>query len=71
MQPYLGAVGGHSKCLLFRFTLDSDNQAEMHYKKFSTMPWEPEGVGVCVLSVRVLHVPSFRLMNCYCIIGLS
>ena len=76
MEPYLGLIGGHSKYLVFRFTLGSFGKAELHYKQFSTMPWEPEGTGVHVLSVSsnmetiimkcthvhvcILYIPNFK-----------
>ena len=53
LKPVLGKVEGHSKYLVYRFTLGSNNRAEMHYKKFSDLPWEPKGVGVHLLSVYV------------------
>ena len=55
LEPVLGAVCGHSKYLVYRFTLDSTDRAEMHYKKFSTMPWEPEGDGIHLVSVCCVY----------------
>lgn len=52
MEPYLGALKGHSKYHVFRFTLNAETKkAEMHYKQFSKNPWEPVGAGVSVISV--------------------
>lgn len=52
MEPYLAAIVGHSKYLAFRFTLNATSgKAEMHYKRFSSNAWEPEHVGVSVLTV--------------------
>ena len=42
----------HSKYLVFRFTLDTDGNVELHYKRFSDMEWEPSGEGVHVIVVR-------------------
>ena len=44
-------VKGFSKYLVFRFTKGSSGQAEMHYKRFSTDSWEPEGNGLKIISV--------------------
>lgn len=63
LEPVLGAVGGHSKYLVFRFTLGSTNKAEMHYKRFSAMPWEPAGVGIHLLSVSVLFSITINFIN--------
>ena len=59
LEPVLGAVGGHSKYLVFRFTLGSTSRAEMHYKRFSAMPWEPSGDGIHLLSVCTLILILF------------
>ena len=51
MEPYLCNLEQHSKYLAFRFTLDGDGKAELHYKRLSNMEWEPSGNGVHVLVV--------------------
>ena len=62
MDPFLGTVTGHSKYLAFRFTLDSSSRAEMHYKRFSSSPWEPQDSGIHILvvctqlSIYTMHV---------------
>ena len=63
LEPVLGAVGGHSKYLVFRFTRGSTNRAEMHYKRYSAMPWEPAGVGIHLLSVILLNLLLFILLS--------
>ena len=35
VQPFLNSLQGHSKYGVFRFTLGSDNHAELHYKQYS------------------------------------
>lgn len=50
MELYLRFIKGHSKYLVFRFSL-SRGKAELHYKRFSTMPWKPAGAGIRLLSV--------------------
>lgn len=47
----MASMEGHSKYHVFRFTLDASKRAVLHYKQFSTMPWEPKNSGVHVLSV--------------------
>ena len=54
MEPYLASIEGHSKYHIFRFTLDASKRAVLHYKQFSTMPWEPINAGVHLLSVLSL-----------------
>ena len=57
MEPHLAAIVGHSKYLVFKFTLNATSgKAEMHYKRFSSNPWEPEGAGVSVISVCDMHL---------------
>ena len=51
MEPYLGIIEKHSKYLVFRFTLNSSGKAELHYKRFSDHPWEPEKDEICVIEV--------------------
>jgi len=51
MEPFLAKVEGHSKYLVFRFTLNASKTAELHYKKCSSDPWEPEDAGIHLLSV--------------------
>ena len=51
MEPYLANIEKHSKYLAFRFTLNSSGNAELHYKRFSDGPWEPENAGKCVIQV--------------------
>lgn len=52
MDPFLTNVRGHSKYLVFRFTLGpSGLQSEMHYKKFSDEPWQPANTGLRIISV--------------------
>ena len=55
MEPYLASIEGLSKHHVFRFTLDASKCAVLHYKQFSTMPWEPKNSGVHVLSVYVTY----------------
>ena len=64
MEPFLGAVRGHSKYLAFQFTLDSSSRAEMHYKRFSSLAWEPEDSGIHVLSVRTFIVHVYMCVMC-------
>lgn len=53
MEPYLANIQNHSKYLCFRFSRNASGIVELHYKKFSDMPWEPENEGLKVLSVRM------------------
>ena len=48
------AIKYHSKCICFRFTLNSStSKAELHYNKFSDSPWEPEKEHLQILSVSI------------------
>lgn len=52
MNPILTNVTGHSKYLVFRFTLGPNGMGcEMHYKKFSDQPWQPATTGLRIISV--------------------
>lgn len=51
VQPFLNTLHGHSKYGVFRFTLNSENHAELHYKQYSDQPWQPEHSGIQVVSV--------------------
>lgn len=63
MEPYLALIEGHSKYHVFRFTLDASKRAVLHYKQFSTMPWEPKNSGVYMLSVRnLLRMNDYTFM---------
>jgi len=44
----------HTKHHVDRFTRGSTQRAEMHYKHL--ISWEPEGAGVCVLTVSLMYV---------------
>ena len=52
-SEFLGKLKGHTKHHVYRFTRGSTQRAEMHYKHLSSDGWEPEGAGVCVLSVSL------------------
>ena len=56
ITPFLNPLKGHSKYLVFRFTLDNNGEAELHYKRFSDNPWEPEGAGLKLLSVSFIII---------------
>ncbi len=47
----MGKIEGHSKYHVFRFTLNSEHKAEMHYKQYTEKPWEPSNAGIVLLSV--------------------
>lgn len=51
MEPYNLGLQNHSKYLHYRYTLDASGHAELHYRKFTGEPWEPEKEGLRVLSV--------------------
>ena len=55
-SEFLGKLKGHTKHHVYRFTRGSTQRAEMHYKHLSSDGWEPEGAGVCVLTVSLLYV---------------
>jgi len=46
-------VSGHSKYLVFRFTL-RPHGSEMHYKWFSDQPWLPAQTGLHLISVSCI-----------------
>ena len=53
VEPSLNPIKNHSKYLCFRFTLNSCGKAELHYKRFSDMPWKPEKDGSEILKVAI------------------
>ena len=56
IEPYLNNIKYHSKYICFWFTLNSSTgKGELHYKRFSDSPWEPEKEHLQILSVNV-HV---------------
>ena len=73
MNPFLTNVSGHSKYLVFRFTLGPNGiQSEMHYKKFSDQLWQPTNAGLRIISVSyVLSYDihelrlSYSVAKCY------
>ena len=44
LLPYIDELQGHSQPHCFRFTLNKDGMAEMHYKKWSDDKWSTEGL---------------------------
>jgi len=54
MEPYEGTMAGHSKYHIFRFSLNSSQKAVMHYKRYSSSPWEPSGAGLELLKVCII-----------------
>ena len=56
MDPFLTNVSGHSKYLVFWFTL-GPHESEMHYKRFSDQPWLPAQTGLhLIFTIPHLHV---------------
>ena len=54
----------HSKYLCFRFTFNATTgKAEMHYKRFSDLPWEPKHEGLHVLAVIVYKLELVCMHN--------
>lgn len=65
MVPFLAVIEGHSKYHVFRFTLGKSRRAELHYKRFSSLPWEPEDTGITVLSVMLIITIKYpSVTNC-------
>ena len=52
LEPYIPRLEQHSRYLVYRSTM-CDTKAQMHYKRFSDMQWEPTDNGMTVLYVRV------------------
>lgn len=52
LDPYIPRIEQHSRYLCYRFTY-SQGRVQMHYKRFSDMPWEPTNCGVAVLFVSL------------------
>jgi hypothetical protein len=50
LEPHIPQLEQHSRYLVYRFTLN-DGKAQMHYKRFSDMQWEPVDNGVTILYV--------------------
>lgn len=51
LEPHIPRLEQHSRYLVYRFTL-VNGKAQVHYKRFSDMPWEPAGNGLTLLYVR-------------------
>lgn len=59
IEPFQGSIDNHSKYHVFRFTKGSTSKVEMHYKHFSSDPWQPEGVGKYLVEVcSILYVDN-------------
>ena len=52
MEPFVNNMKGHSRYLIFRFTLATEGHSELHYEQHSAVPWEPEGSAISLISVR-------------------
>ena len=67
LEPYLNTIEGHSKYGVFRFTRASSGHAEMHYKKRSTDPWEPnktvDELMVIEAGLKVVTVRRCAIIN--------
>ena len=59
--PFLAPLTGHSKYLVFRFTMGKSGKAKLHYKRYSDSPWEPDGDGLEVISVSFNDYPNSAL----------
>ena len=44
LAPYIEDIHGHNQPHCFRFTLNEDQQAVMHYKNWSHDGWSEEGI---------------------------
>ena len=44
LAPFIKDLHGHSQPHCFRFTLNSDEQAVMHYKNWTNEGWSKEGI---------------------------
>ena len=65
LEPHLGAMEGHSKYHVFRFTLNASSQkAVMHFKTYSDMAWRPAGDGKEILLVRILFGSMYMYIVC-------
>jgi len=56
MEPHQGRMGGHSKHRIFRFSLNSSQKAVMHYKQYSSTPWQPSVAVLNLLKVLIYDV---------------
>lgn len=67
IEPHLNDIKYHSKYICFRFTLNSSTgKAELHYKKFSDSPWEPEKEHLQILSVSINKYVHVIHLVCTC-----
>lgn len=48
IAPHLGHTAPH----VFRFRLNHDKRAEMHYQQWSHEPWKPSRDGLILLKVK-------------------
>lgn len=51
IAPYLDEIHGHTTPHVFRFRLNNNKRAEMHYQHWSHEPWKPSGNGHVLLKV--------------------
>jgi len=56
LEPHQGKMSGHSKYHIFRFMLNASQKAVMHYKRYSSCAWEPDGPGIELLKVGSMQL---------------
>ena len=61
LEPYIPRLEQHSRYLVYRFTLN-DGNAQMHYKRFSDMQWEPMDNGVTIIYVSIIIIHLFNMI---------
>ena len=68
IDPYLANIEYHSKYHVYRFTIGKSGDVEMHYKQYSSMPWEPHEDGIQLDGLKLLSVRAkerYKMMHMY------
>lgn len=56
LEPYMSQMKFHSKYICFKFVRNVNEKAEMFYRRFSGMPWEPDNPGSTPVGLTLLWV---------------